>query len=261
MGGRGEELHKSATVSLLEGAAFEFSSPGRAAFYQEWRDKSVSNHLVTGNYWLYRVIRFNAGSAAYYSRGRSVAISHELAGFFFPPRTLSYGSWAAVSCDISGIWSDAELPPDILQSGPILFRSSDWVLPSNVDHLLDLLRKAREVVSIDRTFRATAVTLKSKKRIDQTFADPGTKIQDVAKSLKVKPSFMTDYFRRDLGLTPVVYRNFLRMETAVFLLAQGKKVYDVCNAVGFSDLSRFNRAALRYLNTVPSQIRGHKQRD
>jgi AraC-like DNA-binding protein len=246
---------KYETVSLLEGATFEFSSPNHAFFRQSWENHSVSNHLVTGNYWLYRTIRLRAGSASYFSNGRMELVCGPSFGTFFPPNAISYGAWNGVTCEVSGVWSNARLPRKLIESGPLLFQPGRLEAPTGVDHLVELLSKATNRISIDRTFEASAVSMRTKRQINQTFTDANIKMKDIALSLKLPASQIADYFRRDLGLTPVVYRNFLRMELAVFLLAQGKKVQEVCSAVGFSDPTRFYRAAQRYLNATPSRVR------
>jgi AraC family transcriptional regulator len=73
-----------------------------------------------------------------------------------------------------------------------------------------------------------------KLRITETFNDCRS-ISEIARELGVSHAHLARQFRRDFGLTPVSYRNHLRINEAVGRLSNGEQILDIGYEVGFND--------------------------
>jgi methylphosphotriester-DNA--protein-cysteine methyltransferase len=80
----------------------------------------------------------------------------------------------------------------------------------------------------------------------------------IARQLRTSATVMGRAFKRDFDLTPVQYRNHLRVTAASFELIEGKAVTRVAEDVGFDDLSRFNKNFKAITRTQPSQFKPRK---
>lgn len=95
---------------------------------------------------------------------------------------------------------------------------------------------------------------KVKDLIDRTYSSPYS-MNDLAGILGCSLGSMSRAFVRDFGLTPIAYRNHMRVFVASLELPKGGKIVDVGQTVGFHDLSRFNKQFKQRLNAVPRQFR------
>lgn len=80
---------------------------------------------------------------------------------------------------------------------------------------------------------------------------------DLAANAGMTPSAFSRSFRRHTGMGVVEYVNRLRINLACQMLMNdaGKTVTDICYAVGFNNLSNFNRQFLRRKGMPPSRFR------
>lgn len=81
-------------------------------------------------------------------------------------------------------------------------------------------------------------------------------LDELASELKICPFYLCRLFKGHTGLTMTEYCNRLRVERVRQLLADpGCAVSEVAKQVGFSSLSQFNRAFLKYAGESPSEYR------
>lgn len=78
----------------------------------------------------------------------------------------------------------------------------------------------------------------------------------LAKLAFVSPSYLFRLFRRNTGMTPVNYRNTVRVEKAkLLLLDRTLKMEDIADRVGFGDPRYFARVFRRVTGETPSGFR------
>jgi signal transduction histidine kinase/DNA-binding LacI/PurR family transcriptional regulator/CheY-like chemotaxis protein len=86
----------------------------------------------------------------------------------------------------------------------------------------------------------------------------------IARHVSMSPDYLTDCFRQELGITPIVYLNRCRIRAARALLdTTDRAVTDVALSVGFADISHFTRTFHREVGMSPRAYRhrDHLERD
>lgn len=107
-------------------------------------------------------------------------------------------------------------------------------------------------VRVEQTNSVLARILKD--RIDQTFRE-NLSLTELGRQIQSSSSNLSHCFHRCYGLSPVLYRNHLRLQQAVLELAlDGKNVTETCYACGFEDFSRFYRNFRGYFGVKPSDF-------
>lgn len=88
------------------------------------------------------------------------------------------------------------------------------------------------------------------------FAEPDVSQESAAFSLGVSEDFLQGCFKKETGVTPIVYLNRCRISQAKALLVSGRQsVAEVARAVGFSDRKYFERVFQREVGVSPSTYR------
>jgi len=91
--------------------------------------------------------------------------------------------------------------------------------------------------------------------IDRNLARPISR-QELARQASFAPSYFSALFRESTGVTIPEYINLRRVHRAKELLSQPEmRVSTVCYAVGFRDLSNFNRVFKRVTGCTPREFR------
>lgn len=79
-------------------------------------------------------------------------------------------------------------------------------------------------------------------------------LEDVAGHADLSASYLSALFRRHYGCSPMQYQIELRLRSAKMLLAQGGRIGDVAERVGFHSLHYFSRLFKRRSGLAPSQF-------
>ena len=83
-------------------------------------------------------------------------------------------------------------------------------------------------------------------------------IEELARMCALSAGSFRRLFFECKGMSPVDYRNSLRVRRAGELLASGKyTVSEVAEAVGIPDSKYFSKTFKRYTGMLPSQVRAH----
>jgi signal transduction histidine kinase/AraC-like DNA-binding protein/ABC-type sugar transport system substrate-binding protein len=91
--------------------------------------------------------------------------------------------------------------------------------------------------------------------IERHHAEPLTR-ELIAREVAISPDYLTDCFRQELGVTPMVYLTRCRIRRARELLeTTDRTVTSVALAVGFSDVSHFTRTFHRDVGVSPRAYR------
>jgi AraC-like DNA-binding protein len=80
-------------------------------------------------------------------------------------------------------------------------------------------------------------------------------IPDIAEHCCLSTSRIAHLFSDYLDISPIEYRNRLRIGKSIDLLEAGKKVDEVAGSVGFSSVAHFNLLFKRYMGTSPRQFK------
>jgi AraC-like DNA-binding protein len=81
-------------------------------------------------------------------------------------------------------------------------------------------------------------------------------LSDVARAIHVSPFYLCKIFKKATGLTFIEFRNRLRIESAMKLLANPNQgVSEIAYSVGFQSLTQFNRLFRRIVGQSPTTFR------
>jgi AraC-like DNA-binding protein len=106
-----------------------------------------------------------------------------------------------------------------------------------------------------REVGVTALARRTKEKIDATYKTP-MRLYEVARDLRARPSVIHRQFTYGFGMSPVDYRNRLRVvDSLKLLLMKGYRVGEAGHEVGFSHISRFTRNFHRWFQVPPSQFK------
>lgn len=97
---------------------------------------------------------------------------------------------------------------------------------------------------------SSAVALKTKHFIDNNFSEI-LLITDLAKKLNYSRSVMTREFTKAYGISPVEYRQKVRVYRAVRVLAAGANVTTALVESGFSSQTQFFHQFKKHIGTQP----------
>ncbi len=91
------------------------------------------------------------------------------------------------------------------------------------------------------------------------YAEPLTREQ-IAAHVNISPDYLTDCFRQEVGVTPMVYLNRYRLKQARDLLENSDtKITQIALAVGFSESAHFTRMFQREVGVSPKEWRKGKR--
>lgn len=125
--------------------------------------------------------------------------------------------------------------------------------------VLDLLALLLEHASADarpvpavKPSRAWAALDRAVRCIQAQYADPALDIAAIARGAGVRPSYLPELFRGQLGVPVRRYLLHIRIRRARELLAAGRSVTETASEAGFSGIHAFSRAFSRVVGMPPS---------
>lgn len=146
---------------------------------------------------------------------------------------------------------------------PILLKRTDDVLPKNLAEIRNLVQTSEYLGEISKIEDRSPVAEKMKAHIDLHLGE-ALKIQTMAENFGLSLSHASRIFKKTYGLSPVTYRNKLRIFDSMFqlLIKKNEKtnISDIAFGAGFGDLSRFNKQFKKIANSKPSQYK-YRSRD
>ncbi len=83
-------------------------------------------------------------------------------------------------------------------------------------------------------------------------------VEERARELGMRRESFIRSFRRATGVTPVQYRQCLRLIRARDCLREGRSLVDTALACGYADQSHFHRMCVKYLSATPVQMTPRK---
>jgi AraC-like DNA-binding protein len=208
--------------------------------------------FIFGRGWLLEIIELEAGEFYFFSNGNKVRPRGRRFGVFYPPFSIIVSFVKQMRGHVSGIGAVAPSPglPDI----PVLFETDfDGRFTCAAD-ALEVLQLATDRQSIEFNSRASLLSLKAKRLIDENF-EVYPSIARIAGRLDVSHAHLSRQFKRDFEMSPSAYLHQLRVAEATHRLGTGETIIDVSMDVGYNDLSRFYKQFHKVTQTSPAACR------
>lgn len=205
--------------------------------------------VITCAAWLLEYFELTAGEVFFLCGEKQIQPNTKHFGVLYPPFSIVRCSYVNTKGRLLGIAATEILPVD-LKVTPIIFETDYSTSPVNTARAIEALLAGDNRQSIEAYPKASLISLKAKKLIDENYlAYPS--IARIAARLKVSHAHLSRQFKRDFKMSPSDYLRRLRMADAPLLLARGEAIIDVSQAVGYNDLSRFYKQFRQTTSTSP----------
>lgn len=132
----------------------------------------------------------------------------------------------------------------------VIFFEWDKKIPKDFETIFNSIKLMSNKKEIEMQRYSSAVALKTKHFIDNNFSDL-LLITDLAKKLNYSRSVMTREFTKAYGISPVEYRQKVRVYRAVRVLSAGASVTTALVESGFSSQTQFFHQFKKHLGTQP----------
>jgi AraC-like DNA-binding protein len=226
-----------------------------------WMERKLTGYQesitydVTANYWAFaRVKSVEQGEVFARSGDRFISLKEGMS-VFLPPYSIVEWHIHSKAVLFESMISGTALPQPLKQLPALIFTPPTIQFPKNTDEVAKVLKTQLKYQRIDRNPHPAPLAVRAKKMIDSKFRAALT-ISTVAKSLRTSNAALARVFKASFGLTPVAYRNLLRVnESQSTLLFAETSVSSVAQAVGFEDFSRYYRNFKREKRVSPSRFR------
>lgn len=194
---------------------------------------------VTARYWMYAVVHVERGRVSYLRDDRLVTVPVSRYALYAPRFSIVEVLLEHTRAGSQALAS-AQVPANDLPREPVVLCDPPERPPSSVAEIEALVRSHPDVIRVGRFSAPRPSAIRIKQAIDASYTR-SQPLADVAQRLRIAPSTMSRCFRRTYGMTPVRYRHRLRIVDGMLRLLEGAAVAEVCQDVGFGDLSRFYR--------------------
>lgn len=154
-------------------------------------------------------------------------------------------TWRAYSCFYD--------PDPLFPKEPVAFLYEPGIEFLSYDDIATYLRRDHKFVSIGKEEKKHYVAMKTQAFLHHHFSED-LSIAEISRDLKIPHTTMTPYFHANYGVSPVAYRNILRVFESLRLISQGVPVQDSAIKAGFLDYTRFYRNFCANLVCSPSQF-------
>ncbi len=225
-------------------------------YFESLQKTTMPTRLVDAfsNFWsLAYVLDLPTDLLSLNHHGESVPIFGDM-GLFIPP--FSILDWRLKSGQIE--WKSIMMfsePPVSAPKSATLFPLK-YVLPFTKtginNEVFELMMTCGQ--RVDKEDTVVPLGLRAKKAIDLSFNDSKS-LGDLAREIKCSPSALSRAFKKTYEISPVCYRNQLRVFDASIKLLKGESVIQAAHEVGFQDLSRFNKQFKEKMRAIPRQFK------
>ncbi len=226
----------------------------QTVFVERAQMASQQRHItdVFGDFWSVAVADdVPAGTAWLKRQGTAIELKGNV-GLFVPPYSILDWEFSGIDFSWRGLMIEGQ-PPQCAPSEACIFSMNRDGMPQSPKELLELVGRIKDPVLVGKQEKATPLAFKIKTYLDQNALETFS-LQEMAQALDCAPGSMSRAFRNCFGVTPVYYRNQMRVLKASLMLLRGLKVADVGQEVGFRDLSRFNKQFKQRMQAIPRQF-------
>lgn len=225
--------------------------PGGAYFFEdELSVKGVfDTTVITCAAWLLEFFQLWMGDIFFFSGANQIRPNTKCFGVIYPPFSIVRPAFANARGRVVGIAATENLPAK-LKNAPIVFETSCISLPTDTKQAIELALSGENRQSIEAYPKASLISLKAKKLIDENyFVYPS--IARIAARLKISHAHLSRQFKQDFSMSPSEYLRRLRVADAPLLLARGEPIISVSQTIGYNDLSRFYKQFRQTTKTSP----------
>ncbi len=217
----------------------------------------LTANVITSAGWLLEFLKLEAGEVSFMSGTEEIRPPFTELAIFYPSFTFTRPCFKNVKAQLRGIAGEADLPPQFSKR-PFVFEANFNSAPKNAAEIVRILESSREVQFVDAKPKASLLSLKAKKLIDENYRIFPS-IARIAARLKVSHAHLTRQFKHDFGLSPNAYLHQIRIADATFRLTRGEPIIDVSGDVGYNDLSRFYKQFRKSTAASPGFCRASKK--
>lgn len=190
--------------------------------------------------------------------GKKITFGHKF--FVFAP-AFSIVEWFFNKSIVKweGYLSFANGPTE-LPADPVCFAIDETPSFATSEEIFDYIQRHPGRVSVGKEELISAVASRAKQLIEKTYTQD-ISLEGLATILGFSHSVVSRQFKAAFGLTPVQYRNKMRLRDATGLvMLSAYSIKEIGAMVGHRDLSQFNKAFKKEFDMVPS-VYAHSFRD
>ena len=203
------------------------------------------------DFWMLYLFDLPRGQLSIHNGKNFVGMSGPKA-LYVPPYSLidkhfapGWAQWRAYSC--------FRPPAPHFPKHPVCFSwDKNWRVYGFSD-ISEIFKKDLNLHPVGRTQIAPPIVDRTCDAIKETYKE-ALSIEALAKLLGVPHSSMTHAFKYSLGLSPIAYRNRVRVFDSLRQISLGESVTQSCRESGFADYSRFYRNFSEILDVSPSDF-------
>lgn len=215
--------------------------------------KETSEIDAFGRLWTLCLTDFKTESVAIRRKGVDIPLLGPKT-IFIPPYGLIDWRLKAGQITWCAYLSDSAVPAD-LPKEPLCLDGHPEQMPLTKNEIFSFIRHAENYVPVGKVEDDNETSYHAKAILDETHS-ANLSIAEIARRTGLTPQGLPRAFKKTFGITPIAYRNKMRVFDAMIeLLTKKSSALDVSFTVGFGDVSRFNKQFRRQMNAVPSQFR------
>jgi AraC-like DNA-binding protein len=213
--------------------------PGGLYYFEDELEVTgaLNADVITSAGWLLELLKLEAGEISFFSGAQEIRPPFRQPAIFYPPFSITRPCFKNVKASLKGIAGMVALPEKFSKK-PVAFETDFAKSPKSVAEVVEILEASRNLLFVDAYPKASLLSLKTKKLIDENYRIFPS-IARIAARLKVSHAHLTRQFKRDFGISPSVYLRQVRIADATFRLMRGEAIIEVSGDVGYNDLSRF----------------------
>ncbi|MBQ4145015.1 MAG: helix-turn-helix transcriptional regulator, partial [Clostridia bacterium] len=123
------------------------------------------------------------------------------------------------------------------------------------EKILNVISIFCEIVNQHKSTKNTKLKAEILDFIENSYTNGELSIQHIADNLNRNPSYISRYFKEQMGMNLLEYINLKRIEYAKELLTQNLKITDVAEKSGFQNSASFIRVFKKVTGTTPGKYK------
>lgn len=139
-----------------------------------------------------------------------------------------------------------------------IFPYDDHFVAESYSALLDIVRTGINSRSILLASKPCSMTTKLSQFLNKNFSY-NLSIMDIYQDLRLPSSSANFYFKKAYGLSPLQYRQKMRVFESLKLITHGYKMLEVSKLMGFEDYSCFYKQFVSTLGVSPTDFNFHHE--